>query len=83
MKGDFRLLFVPEKVSTQADHCILGSVQAYITLKSTVLVASFGRRRAAGAGTWVFSGRSAARGWRGRSGGHLRTDPLSNKLQAA
>lgn len=78
-------MFVPEKVSTQADHCILGGVQAYITLKSAVLVAAFGRRGAAGPGTWVFSGRSAARGWRGwrgGSGGHLKTDPLNNKLQA-
>lgn len=76
-----RQLFLPEEVSTQADHCILGGVQAYITLESAVLVATVGRSRAAGSGTWVFSGRSRARGWRGRSGGHLKTDPLNERVQ--
>lgn len=70
-------------MSTQADHCILGGVQTYITLESAVLVATVGRSRAAGSGTWVFSGRSRARGWRGGggSGGHLKIDTLNKKVQ--
>lgn len=71
-------------MSTQADHCILGGVQTYITLESAVLVATVGRSRAAGSGTWVFSGRSRAGGWRGGgggSGGHLKIDRLNKKVQ--
>lgn len=74
-------------MSTQADHCILGGVQTYITLESAVLVATVGRSRAAGSGTWVFSGRSRARGWRGDggggggSGGHLKIVILNKKVQ--
>ena len=60
-------------MSTQADHCILSGVQTYVTLESAVLVATVGRSRAAGSGTWVFSGRSGTRGWRGGSSGHLKT----------
>lgn len=61
-------------MSTQADHRILGGVQTDITLESAVLVAAVGRSRAAGSGTRVFRGRGRASGWRGRSGGHLKTD---------
>lgn len=48
-----------EEVSTQADDCIFGRVQTYITLKRAVLVraAAVGRcgRAAAGRGPSVFS----------------------------
>lgn len=71
-----------EEVSTQADDCILSRVQTYITLKSAVLVATVRRSRAAGSGTCVFSGRSSrASGWRGGGGGHLKIDPLSERVQ--
>ena len=76
-----RQRFLPEEVSTQADHCILGGVQTYVALKSAVLVATVGRSRAARSGTWVFSGRGRARGWRGGGGGHLQIDPLNRKVQ--
>lgn len=66
----------PEEVSTQADHCVLSGVQTDVTLESAVLVAPVGRNRAAGSGTRVLSGRSRARGWRGRRGGHLKIDTL-------
>lgn len=59
----------PEEVSTQADHRVLGGVQADVTLEGAVLVAAVGRRRAAGSGARAFSGRGGARG-RGR--GHLK-----------
>lgn len=69
-------------MSTQADHCILGGVQTYITLKGAVLVAAVGSSGAAGSGTWcVVGGRSRAGGWRGGGGGHLKTDPLNNTVQ--
>ncbi len=72
---------LPEEVPTQADHCILGCVQTDITLESAVLVATVGRSRAARARTWVICGRGRARGWRGGSGCHLKTDPQNRKVQ--
>lgn len=75
-KHDHRQQLLPEEVSTQADHRILGGVQTNVTLEGAVLVAAVGRSRAAGSGICVVSGRSRARGWRGGSGGHLKTDPL-------
>lgn len=74
---------VPEEVPTQADHCILGGVQTYVTLEGAVLVAAVGRGRAAGPRTRVFGGRGGARGWRGGCGGHLNVDPLHKKVQVA
>lgn len=68
-------------MSTQADHCILGGVQTYVTLESAVLVATVGRSGAAGSGTLVFSRRSRARGWWGGSGGHLKIDPVNTKVE--
>jgi len=68
-------------MSTQTDNCILGGVQTYITLKSTVLVATVGRSGAAGSGIRVLSGRSGARDWRGSRGGHLKIDPLNKRVQ--
>lgn len=65
-------LFLPEKVSTQADHRILGCVQTNVTLERAVLAVVVSRSRAARSGTRVFGGRSRARGWRGSGGGHLR-----------
>lgn len=72
--------FIPEQVSTQADHCILGGVQTYITFESTVLAAAVGRSRAAGSWTGIFSGRSGARVWRTGGGGHLKIDALNKKV---
>lgn len=74
-------MVLPEEVSTQANHCILGGVQTYVTLKSAVLVATVGRGRSAGTGSRVFCGPSRARCWRGGSGGHLNTAPLNKKVQ--
>lgn len=72
------VLILPEKVSTQADDCILGSVQTDITLESTVLVPTVGRSRAAGSWVCAFRSRGGAGGCRRRaSGGHeLNLGPL-------
>lgn len=60
-------------MSTQADDCIFGGVQTYITLKGAVLVAAVGCSRAAGGGPCVF---------RSRGAGHLKTDPLNTNIQS-
>lgn len=60
-----------EEVATQADHRILGGVQANVTLEGAVLVAAVGRRRAAGSGSRVVGSRGGASGRRWSGGGHL------------